>query len=74
MAVSWREMREFQWIDLEDSWVLGWTLDPTARRLTFQLEASLWPGHPAMLPREAVSTLAIAPLTSTSKAFRVWPV
>jgi hypothetical protein len=45
--VEWRDMPEFAGVDLEDSWVLGWSYDRSGRRLTFELEASLWPGHPA---------------------------
>src|SRR6476469_9191085 len=45
--VGWRDMSEFTGVDLEDSWVLGWRYDRTARRLTFDLEASRWPGHSA---------------------------
>ena len=45
--IDWRDMPEFVGVDLEDSWILGWCHDIAGRRLTFDLEASLWPGHPA---------------------------
>jgi hypothetical protein len=44
---EWREMPEFVGLDLEDSWVLGWRHDGAGQRLTFELEASVWPGHAA---------------------------
>ncbi len=46
-------MPEFAGVDLEDSWVLGWRFDAPAGRLTIEVEASLWPGHPAYVPPPA---------------------
>ncbi len=43
-------MPELAGVDLEDSWVLGWRYDAPAGRLTIEVEASLWPGHPAYGP------------------------
>ena len=40
----------FDWVDLEDSWVLGWHLDAAWHQLIFDLEASLWPGHEYYVP------------------------
>ena len=42
--VDWFDMEEFQGVDLNDSWVLSWK--ETEDDLVFQVEASLWPGHP----------------------------
>ncbi len=42
--MKWREADAFSGIDLEDSFVLGWCR--TADKLVFDLEFSLWPGHP----------------------------
>lgn len=42
--VDWWDMEEFQGVDLNDSWVLSW--EETEDNLVFQIEASLWPGHP----------------------------
>gem|GEM_PF-385197 len=39
-------MQEFAGVDLEDSFILGWNYDAAVQRVTFELEASLWPGHP----------------------------
>jgi hypothetical protein len=47
MTTPWQDMRELRWVDLEDSWVLGWSLNPAGTQLRFTLEASLWPGHPS---------------------------
>lgn len=33
-------------IDLEDSWVLGWHHDREHGQLVFKIDTSLWPGHP----------------------------
>lgn len=49
-TLSWRDMPELAGVDLEDSWVLGWRYDAPAGRLTIEVEASLWPGHPAYGP------------------------
>lgn len=46
-------MPELAGVDLEDSWVLGWRYDAPAGRLTIEVEASLWPGHPAYEPPAA---------------------
>lgn len=37
----------FEGTDLGDSWVLGWHRDEVSKQLTFDLDVSLWPGHPA---------------------------
>lgn len=37
-------LTQLEGVDLQDSWVLSWHLD--AGRLYFEIEASLWPGHP----------------------------
>jgi len=42
--VDWYDMEEFRGVDLNDSWVLSW--EETEDNLVFQIEASLWPGHP----------------------------
>ena len=44
---TWRELPTFQGIDLEDSWIRGWHYDRENQRLVFDVELSLWPGHPA---------------------------
>ena len=49
--IEWRDMPEFAGVDLEDSWVLGWSMDVEGKRLSFDVEASLRPGHPAYAPR-----------------------
>ncbi|HEV2735587.1 MAG TPA: hypothetical protein VGV85_12155 [Longimicrobiaceae bacterium] len=66
-------MPELAGVDLEDSWVLGWRYDAPARRLTIEVEASLWPGHPAYEPPAAGehtcyrrATLAFEGVTSVS--------
>ena len=41
---DWREIPQFAFVDLEDSFVLSWS--EAAHSLTFRLEASLRPGHP----------------------------
>jgi hypothetical protein len=46
-TLNWRDMPEFSAVDLEDSWLLGWRYEPAYSRLTVDIEASLWPGHPA---------------------------
>ena len=51
--MNWRDMPEFVGVDLEDSWVLGWGYDPAVGRLTFEIEASLWPSHPSYSPPPA---------------------
>ncbi|MBN8280197.1 MAG: hypothetical protein J0M16_06285 [Gammaproteobacteria bacterium] len=40
-----KQMPDLRGVMLEDSWVLGWAQEH--RRLTFRLEASLHPPHPA---------------------------
>lgn len=47
---NWRDMAEFVAVDLEDSFILGWRYEPEADGLAFEIEASLWPGHPAYEP------------------------
>ena len=39
--MNWTEISLFKGIDLNDSFVLGWSLEPG--RLVFELEASIWP-------------------------------
>src|SRR5690606_15402008 len=39
-------MTEFDGVDLEDTFVLGWQHDPEAQSLRFDVEASLRPTHP----------------------------
>jgi hypothetical protein len=39
--IDWREMELFQGIDLNDSFVLHWDVEP--HLVVFELEASLWP-------------------------------
>jgi len=41
MNMNWTEISLFKGIDLNDSFVLGWSLEPG--RLVFELEASIWP-------------------------------
>ena len=48
--VTWREMGAFDGVDLEDTFVLGWSLNVEAGWFGFDVEASLWPGHPAYEP------------------------
>jgi hypothetical protein len=36
----------FDGVDLEDSCVLGWHSDDVRKQLVFDLEVSVWPGHP----------------------------
>ncbi len=38
----------FYGVMIEDTWVLGWSYH--SGQLTFDLEASLWPGHPQYEP------------------------
>jgi hypothetical protein len=66
-------MPELAGVDLEDSWVLGWRYDAPAGRLAIEVEASLWPGHPAYEPPSAGehtcyrrATLAFEGVTSAS--------
>lgn len=35
----------FEYVDLEDSFVLGWNFNAKSRQLVFDLEVSLWKGH-----------------------------
>jgi len=37
----------FEGIELGDSWVVDWHRDEARKQLVFDLEVSLWPGHPA---------------------------
>ncbi|MDG5501212.1 hypothetical protein [Marinobacter sp. BGYM27] len=41
MMMDWREMPVFEGVDLNDSFILGWTQD--GGRLAFYIEASIWP-------------------------------
>lgn len=41
---SWEEMDAFQCVDLTDTFVFSWVV--SERTLTFEVLASLWPGHP----------------------------
>jgi hypothetical protein len=41
MSMNWTVISLFKGIDLNDSFVLGWSLEPG--RLAFELEASIWP-------------------------------
>ena len=43
--MDWREISDFAFIDLEDSFVLSWS--EAADALIFRLEASILPGHPS---------------------------
>ena len=36
----------FEGVDLGDSWVLRWQTNEATGQLVFEIEASLWPGHP----------------------------
>ena len=40
--MNWNELPEFKGIDLQDSWVMSWRYSDS--RLSFVLEASIWPG------------------------------
>ncbi|TKB57607.1 hypothetical protein [Ferrimonas aestuarii] len=44
-VMDWRELQVFTGIDLNDSFVISWSLDKTC--LVFELEASIWPESPA---------------------------
>ena len=35
----------FEYVDLEDSWILGWRFNREERQIIFDIEASLWKGH-----------------------------
>ncbi len=41
ITMNWTEFEIFKGVDLQDSFVLGWS--NTDSRLEFQLEASIWP-------------------------------
>jgi hypothetical protein len=45
-VIPWRENPCFNGISLEDTWIEGWHYDPQVQRLVFDVEFSLWPGHP----------------------------
>ena len=47
-VMHWTEKSEFRGIDLHDSWVLSWSL--IKNRLTFEIEASIWPDSPFYEP------------------------
>ncbi|MGF1630271.1 MAG: hypothetical protein ACFCUT_12435 [Kiloniellaceae bacterium] len=42
--LNWTDMPAFRHVDLNDSFVLSWKED--GGTLVFEIEASLWPGHP----------------------------
>lgn len=42
--MHWRDMAMFRGVDLNDSFVSGWTRGPS--ELTFEIEASVWPESP----------------------------
>ena len=44
---DWRDMAEFNGVDLEDSFILGWRYSPSVGGLLFDVEAHLGPDHPA---------------------------
>ena len=35
----------FEYVDLADSWILGWRFNGEQKQLVFDVEASLWKGH-----------------------------
>lgn len=35
----------FEYVDLADSWILGWNFNSEQRQLVFDIDASLWKGH-----------------------------
>jgi hypothetical protein len=41
MSMNWTDLALFKGIDLNDSFVMGWSFDNN--RLSFKLEASIWP-------------------------------
>ena len=43
---DWRDMAEFDGVDLEDSFILGWRYSPAVGGLLFDVEAHLGPDHP----------------------------
>jgi hypothetical protein len=47
---TWREMSQFEGVDLEDTGVLGWRYSAEEGVLVFDVDASLWPGHAAYEP------------------------
>ena len=49
---DWRDMTEFDGVDLEDSFILGWRYSPSVGGLRFDVEAHLGPDHPAYEPPE----------------------
>lgn len=42
--LNWSDMEIFRSVDLTDSWVLSWR--QVDGNLVFEVDASLWPGHP----------------------------
>jgi len=44
MAVNLKESADFNHVDLQDSFILGWQY--SAKQLVFDVEFSLWPNHP----------------------------
>jgi hypothetical protein len=50
-ASDWTQLREFDGVDLSESYVLGWQLTPAG--LAFELDVALTPDHPSYRPPRA---------------------